>query len=64
MSDIELIEYGEVDLEDSLLVVAFPTVGLVSSIAGHFIIDNLKLTIKIPKHKIEKLNNKIIYNIF
>ena len=43
MSDIELIEYGEVDLEDSLLVVAFPTVGLVSSIAGHFIIDNLKL---------------------
>lgn len=43
MEDLELIEYKEVDLSNSLLVVAFPTVGLISSIAGHFIIDTLKL---------------------
>ena len=43
MEDIELIEYKEIDLSNSLLVVAFPTVGLISSIAGHFIIDSLKL---------------------
>ena len=43
MEDIEIIEYKEVDLSNSLLVVAFPTVGLISSIAGHFIIDSLKL---------------------
>ena len=43
MVDIELIEYNNVDLSNSLLVVAFPTVGLISSIAGHFIIDTLKL---------------------
>ena len=43
MDDIELIEYTENDLSSSLLVVAFPTVGLISSIAGHFIIDSLKL---------------------
>ena len=43
MEDIELIEYKEMDLSNSLLIVAFPTVGLVSSIAGHFIIENLKL---------------------
>ena len=43
MEDIKFIEYKDVDLSDSLLIVAFPTVGLVSSIAGHFIIDQLKL---------------------
>jgi len=43
MEDIQLIEYKEEDLSNSLLVVAFPTVGLISSIAGHFIIDSLKL---------------------
>lgn len=43
MEDIELIEYKDVDLSNSMLVVAFPTVGLISSIAGHFIIDSLKL---------------------
>jgi len=41
--DIEVIEYKEVDLSNSMLVVAFPTVGLISSIAGRFIIDSLKL---------------------
>ena len=43
MDDIQLIEYKDEDLSNSLLVVAFPTVGLISSIAGHFIIDTLKL---------------------
>jgi len=43
MDDIELIEYLDEDLSNSLLVVAFPTVGLISSIAGRFVIDSLKL---------------------
>ena len=43
MEDIELIEYKPMDLSNSLLIVAFPTVGLISSIAGHFIVDSLKL---------------------
>ena len=43
MEDISLVEYKEMDLSNSMLVVAFPTVGLVSSIAGRFIIDSLKL---------------------
>ncbi|MDH7506583.1 MAG: PAC2 family protein [Candidatus Thermoplasmatota archaeon] len=43
MNDIEIIEYNKEDLSNSLLVVAFPTVGLISSIAGHYIIDSLKL---------------------
>jgi uncharacterized protein len=41
--DIEIIEYKETDLSNSMLVVAFPTVGLISSIAGHFVIDSLEL---------------------
>ncbi len=43
MEDITIMEYKEVDLSNSMLVVAFPTVGLISSIAGRFIIDSLKL---------------------
>ena len=43
MEDCEIVEYKDVDLSDSMLVVAFPTVGLISSIAGHYIIDSLKL---------------------
>jgi len=43
MDDVEIVEYKDVDLSNSMLVVAFPTVGLISSIAGHFIIDSLKL---------------------
>lgn len=41
--EIQIIEYKEMDLSNSILIEAFPTVGLVSSIAGHFIIDQLKL---------------------
>lgn len=43
MEEISIVEYKKVDLTDSMLVIAFPTVGLISSIAGHFIIDTLKL---------------------
>ena len=43
MDEISIIEYKDVDLSNSMLVVAFPTVGLVSSIAGRFVIDSLKL---------------------
>ena len=41
--EIQIIEYKEVDLSNSILIEAFPTVGLVSSIAGHFIVEQLKL---------------------
>lgn len=43
MDDVKIIEYKDVDLSNSMLVVAFPTVGLISSIAGQYIIDSLKL---------------------
>jgi uncharacterized protein len=41
--DIQIIEYKEYDLSNSVLIEAFPTVGLISSIAGHFLIEQLKL---------------------
>jgi len=43
MEDITIVEYKKTDLSNSMLVVAFPTVGLISSIAGQYIIDSLKL---------------------
>ena len=43
MEELKLIEYKEIDLSNAMLLVAFPTIGLISSIAGHFIIDTLKL---------------------
>jgi len=43
MEDITIAEYKKTDLSNSMLVVAFPTVGLISSIAGQYIIDSLKL---------------------
>ena len=41
--EIEIIEYKEIDISNSILIEAFPTVGLISSIAGHFLIEQLKL---------------------
>ncbi|PNX53342.1 MAG: hypothetical protein BV458_04950 [Thermoplasmata archaeon M9B2D] len=41
--EIKIIEYKQVDLSNAILIEAFPTVGLVSSIAGHFLIDQLQL---------------------
>jgi uncharacterized protein len=43
LDDIDFIEYKKVDLSNSMLILAFPTVGLVSSIAGRFIVDYLHL---------------------
>jgi uncharacterized protein len=43
MKEIKIIEYSKEDLSNSLLIIAFPTVGLISSIVGHFIINTLKL---------------------
>jgi uncharacterized protein len=43
MEEIEIFENKDVDLSNSMLIVAFPTVGLISSIVGHYIIDTLKL---------------------
>ncbi|MEM0492726.1 MAG: PAC2 family protein [Candidatus Thermoplasmatota archaeon] len=43
MEDLKIIEYKKMDLSNSMLIVAFPTVGLVSSIAGRYIIDSLGL---------------------
>ena len=43
MDDLQIHEEKKVDLADSLLIVAFPTVGLVSTIAGQYIIDTFKL---------------------
>ena len=41
--EIHIIEYKDVDLSNSVLIEAFPTVGLVSSIAGHFLVEQLNL---------------------
>jgi len=43
MNKIEIIEHKQIDLSNSMLVVAFPTVGLISSIAGRYIVDSQKL---------------------
>ncbi len=43
MNEITFIEHTKEDLSNSLLVVAFPTVGLISSIAGYHIVQELKL---------------------
>ena len=43
MKEIAVVEYEKIDLSNSMIVVTFPTVGMISSIAGSFIIDSLKL---------------------
>lgn len=43
MGDLQIHEEKKVELLDSMLIVAFPTVGLVSTIAGQYIIDSFKL---------------------
>ena len=43
MKEIRIIEHTKKDLSNCLMVVAFPTVGLVSSIAGYHIVKTLKL---------------------
>jgi len=41
--DIEIVTHTKTDLSNSMLIVAFPTVGLVSLIAGRFVVDALDL---------------------
>ena len=43
MENITIIETEERDLTNSMLIVAFPTVGLISSIAGHHILQTLEM---------------------
>lgn len=43
MSKIEIIEYKKKDISNSMVIVAFPTVGLISSIVSNFIINHMKL---------------------
>lgn len=43
MKEIRIIEHTKKDLSNCLMVVAFPTVGLISSIAGYHIVKTLKL---------------------
>lgn len=40
---IEIIEYDDVDLSNAMLIITFPTVGLVGPIAGNFLVDSLDL---------------------
>ena len=44
-SNMERQRFGckDVDLEDALVVCCFPSVGMVSSVVAHFLIDHLKL---------------------
>jgi uncharacterized protein len=43
MSNITIHEYKKKDITNAMVVVSFPTVGLVSSIVANFLVTNLKL---------------------
>ncbi len=43
MNTVSIVEYTEIDLSNALVVIAFPSVGLVGSIAGSFIVKQLEL---------------------
>jgi len=43
MSNISIHEYKKKDISNSLVIISFPTVGLVSSIVASFLISNMKL---------------------
>jgi uncharacterized protein len=43
MSKIEIFEYKDKDVLGAMVIVAFPTVGLISSIVSNFIVTNMKL---------------------
>jgi uncharacterized protein len=43
MSNISIVEYKKKDLKNAMVIVSFPTVGLVSSIVANFLISNMKL---------------------
>lgn len=43
MDEIEIYEYGSVELKKAFVITGFPTVGLVGTIASRFVVDTLKL---------------------
>ena len=43
MSELVFHEYGGVDIENAVVIVGFPSLGLVSSIATGFIAKELKM---------------------
>jgi len=43
MDEIEIYEYEKAGLENAFVITGFPTVGLVGTIAGRFVVDTLKL---------------------
>jgi uncharacterized protein len=43
MSNITIHEYKKKDISNAMVIVSFPTVGLVSSIVSNFLITNMKL---------------------
>jgi uncharacterized protein len=46
--EIFIHEYGEMDLKDGMVIVGFPSVGLVSSIASNYVVRTMKLERKAP----------------
>lgn len=45
MNDVEVHEYGDTNLENALVITGFPTVGLVGTIAGKFVVESLGLQV-------------------
>lgn len=43
MEPIEIFEYEKTNLEQGFVVIGFPTIGLVGTIASRFVVDSLKL---------------------
>jgi len=43
MSNITMHEYKKKDLKNALVIVSFPTIGLISSIVTNFIVSKMKL---------------------
>lgn len=43
MSNISIHEYKEKNLDNAMVIISFPTVGLISSIVANFLITNMKL---------------------
>ena len=62
MNTVSIVEYKEIDLSNSLLVIAFPSVGLMGSIAGSFIVKQLKLDEIGMVHSPDFLPVTIIHN--
>jgi len=42
-NDVEIIDFGEIDLSGATVIAGFPSIGLVSTIAANYLIDALNL---------------------